>query len=137
MRVLQVGFNRPVTFSNGRSGCTRIRRTSSSCCLSAGTVAVAGDGLSASFTPGTVLEAGTQYCFYVSGVVDLVGQALAQNSQTLGCFTTGASTQTTGPAVVAVSPPDGSSAVPVNAAVQVQVSEPVSTVSVGSRVRWW
>ena len=106
MRCCRIGFNLQVTFSNGRAGCTRIRRSSGSLFIG-GKVTVAGDGLSASFTPGTGLEAETGYCFYVTGVVDLVGQPLVQNGQTLGCFTTGANTQTTGPAVLAVSPPDG------------------------------
>ena len=67
----------------------------------------------------------------VNGVVDLEGQALAQNGQTLSCFTTGVAAQTTGPLVTGVSPPNGAPGVPVNAVVSVTLSEPVSAPSVG------
>jgi len=49
----------------------------------------------------------------------------AVTTTTYSTFTTGAGTQTTAPTVVAVTPPNGSSGVPVNATVQVQLSAPV------------
>ena len=55
-----------------------------------------------------------------------------RTTRTLSCFTTSASTQTTGPVVTGVSPSTGSMGVPVNGTVQVALSEPVSAVSVGN-----
>ncbi len=88
------------------------------------------DGSSAVFMPTAPLQAETQYGVFLTGVTDLKGTAVG--SGTYSEFTTGAGTQTTAPTVVAVTPPNGSTGAPVNAAVQVQVSAPVSVVSVGS-----
>jgi YD repeat-containing protein len=96
------------------------------------TLAVSADGLSVTLTPGAALETETYYCLYVNGVVDLEGQNLAQDGRNLTCFTTGAGPQTATPTVVAVSPQNGATGVPVNAVVQVAVSVPVSVVSVGA-----
>ena len=121
MNALSVGATNLEVYPNGVGGV-----------LIPGTVSISTDGMSATFRPSSNLEAETQYCLYVNGIEDLEGGSLGQNNQTLSCFTTGASTQTTGPVVTGVSPSTGSMGVPVNAPVQVALSEPVSAVSVGN-----
>ncbi len=96
----------------------------------AGALSVSTDGKTATFTPTSSLLAETHYCIYVSGVVDLEGDNLTGSSNP--CFTTGSGAQTSGPAVTAISPPNLATGVPVNATIEVGLSEPVSQVSVGS-----
>src|SRR5262249_9477827 len=45
------------------------------------------------------------------------------------CFTTGIAADNTPPSVTAINPPNGSTAVPLNAAITAQVSEPLNAVS--------
>ena len=100
------------------------------------TVAVAADGLSATFTPNVALQAQTQYGVYINGITDLQGQVISQNGATVSTFTTGAGPQTGALTVTAVSPPNATTGVPVNATVQVQMSAAVSAVSVtGSAIQ--
>ena len=94
-----------------------------------GTLTVSPDGTSVTFTPTAALLAETQYGVYVSGVVDLEGQPLTGSSTSY--FTTGGSSQGSGPVVVGVSPGDKTVGVPVNAVVAVGLNEAVSAVSVG------
>jgi hypothetical protein len=97
----------------------------------AGTIAVAGNALSATFTPSAPLEPNTHYRMYVSNqtlLTDLAGNIFGYQFD----FTTGGGTDTTAPMVTMVSPPNGASEVPVNASVQVLVNEPVDPLSVGS-----
>jgi hypothetical protein len=89
------------------------------------------DGSRVSLTPTPALENEHDYCLSLAGVMDMEGNVGPQGQ--LACFTTGISTpQTTGPVVLTVSPPDGSSGVPVNTKVQLLLSEPVSAASVGA-----
>jgi len=94
----------------------------------AGSYAVSADGLSATFTPSALLAASTVYYVNVSGVSDVVGQV----ASTFISFTTGAGAQTVPLTVVAVSPPNASTGVPLNAYVAVELSAPVSPVTVGN-----
>ncbi|MGH9895072.1 MAG: Ig-like domain-containing protein, partial [bacterium] len=93
-----------------------------------GSISVAPNRLSASFVP-AALAGSTKYRVTVSGVTDLTAQTASFFSST---FTTGLGADGDGPMVVAVSPPDGTTGVPVNARVVVQLNEPVSALSVGS-----
>ena len=95
--------------------------------LITGTVAVASTGLSAIFTPDAALAPFTSHSIQLSGFTDLAGQ----QGFFFASFTTGAGPDTEAPAVTAVSPPAGNAAVPVNALVVLQLSEPVSALSVG------
>ncbi|MGH9896054.1 MAG: Ig-like domain-containing protein, partial [bacterium] len=98
-----------------------------------GTIAVASDGRSASFLPAQGLALSTRYTVTTSGITDLTGQSVTFLSTS---FTTGLGADAEGPVVVAVSPPDGTTGVPVNARIVVQLNEPVSAVSVtGEAVR--
>ncbi len=96
----------------------------------AGNLAIASDGRSVTYTSSAPLLPETHYCIYLQNIVDLEGDGLTGTTNT--CFTTGASSSATGPAVVAVSPQNGASGVPVNAPIEVALSEAVSSVSVGS-----
>ncbi len=92
-----------------------------------GTITVAADGRSASFSPIGGLAISTFYFIQASDITDLTTQEISffQSS-----FTTGLSDNSTPLVVLAVSPPDGSSTVPVNARVVVRLNKPVSAVSV-------
>ena len=122
--LMQVGFNKAVdVVSLGNGDLVLYPQSVGGGFPVADSLTSSSNGQSVTFTPGAALDAETNYCLYVSGVVDLEGNPLAQNGQNLSCFTTGASAQTAGPTVVSVSP--------VNATVEVLLSEPVSAVSVG------
>ncbi|HEV2990986.1 MAG TPA: Ig-like domain-containing protein [Candidatus Angelobacter sp.] len=94
------------------------------------TVTVSADGQSAVLTPTTSLVPSTTYRINLSnGITDLSGLSLGGFS---AGFTTGTGVQAAGPQVVAVSPQNGSSGVPVNAHVVVALNEPVEPLSVGA-----
>jgi hypothetical protein len=95
----------------------------------AGTVQVAANGRSATFVPAGGLLASTLYRVQVSDLTDLTGQLVQFFVAT---FTTAAGDDVEPPLIRALSPPDGTTGVPVNARVSVLVSEPVSALSVGS-----
>ncbi len=97
-----------------------------------GTVAVAADRLSATFTPSAPLSANTRYRIRTfNGMHDLTGRTL--NSTSLPSrFTTGFAADAEPPRVIEVSPVDGALAVPTNARVVVRLSETVTPLSVGA-----
>lgn len=93
-----------------------------------GSVAVAPDGRSATFTPSVPLATEGSYQIQISnGTTDLPGQSLVASS---AVFTTGVTTQATGPQVISISPPSGAADVPVNTAVSVLINGPVGPASV-------
>lgn len=92
-----------------------------------GTIEVQG-GLRALFTPAQALAPGATYRVEVSsGVQDLAGQALAF-AQSAG-FTTAGAPDGEPPRVLAVSPPNGATGVPLNAGVVVLLDEPIAVGS--------
>jgi hypothetical protein len=93
-----------------------------------GSYAIAGDGRSATFTPAVPLARSTAYYVNVNGVADLTGQT----ASTFTSFTTAAGPQTGRPAVIAASPTNGATNVPLNARVVVRMSEPLSPLSVNA-----
>ena len=96
----------------------------------AGTVAVAADDLSATFTPTSTLVANTNYRVRtLSGITDLAGNTLS-SSTVPSNFTTGSGVDTTALSVVQSSIVDGSTEVPVNAQLRIQLDEPVDTFSI-------
>lgn len=103
-----------------------------------GTTTIAADLLSLTFTPAALLLPNTSYSVTVSSapsdpIRDLAGNALLTPgfSAALGSFTTGSgSADVLSPQVVAVSPADVITAVPLNAQVVLQFSEPVAAPSV-------
>ena len=94
------------------------------------TVTVSSNSQSATLTPTAPLIPFTMYYAQVtSGISDLEGHAL--NGQGW-FFTTGATTDSTAPAVQIVSPANGDSSVPVNVRVDVRVSTQLSPMSVSN-----
>src|SRR6266849_982468 len=93
----------------------------------AGTVTVSSDGLTATFTPSAPLASSTNFQVQLtSPIADLEGNTLASFATT---FTTGFVAVTAAPTVVSVSPPNGTSAVPVNPKIDVVASAPISAAS--------
>jgi large repetitive protein len=105
----------------------------------AGTYSVSTDGRTVSFVPSAPLAAQTLFAasFFgpaddpISlGIQDLSGNLLACAVLCNFQFTTGTAANTTGPTVLGVSPPNGLTAVPTNAQVVVQFSEPVDGLTI-------
>jgi len=94
-----------------------------------GTVTVAADLLSATFTPSAPLLGSTTYRVRTfTGIRDLANNTLS-GSSVLSRFTTAVEVDTTAPSVTTVSPQDGQVDVPVNARVLVRLSEPLDVFS--------
>ncbi len=95
-----------------------------------GTLTVSSDGTSATFLPSAPLVPGTSYTVVVSDAInDLAGQSVVPLQST---FTTGVSSQQSGPVVLQVSPQNGDTNIPVNPLVVVKLNEPIEPLSVGS-----
>ena len=95
-----------------------------------GTVSVSADGFTATFAPSVPLDSGTYYFVQATnGITDIEGHALTSFESLL---LTGTAQQTAPTTVVAVSPGNGASGVPVNAEIEVLLSGPISVASVGS-----
>jgi hypothetical protein len=96
-----------------------------------GTVTASADGLSATFVSGGLLPS-TSYRVQVNtnGITDLAGNGINGNSSS---FTTGTVSDTDTPAgVIAVSPTNGATGLPLNTRISVVFSEPMSSVSMES-----
>ena len=89
---------------------------------------ISSDGRSISVQPAAPLAASTTYTAVASGATDLVGHATFASTS----FTTGPGAQTTGPTVAVLSPPDGSTDVPLNARVTARMSAAINAASVGA-----
>ncbi len=97
-----------------------------------GTVTVAPNGMSATFTPTYPLLPNTYYRFYqAGGNYDMDGQYL---NGTNFYFTTGNGADLTPPTVGNVSPANNATAVPLNAQIVVQFSAPVNPDTVASTI---
>ena len=91
----------------------------------AGSYSFSPDGQTVYFLPTVPLSAGHNYYVrFQSGVTNLVGSPVTC-SPFCGSFTAGTAANTTAPQVVGVSPTGGMTAVPVNAQVAIQFSEPI------------
>ena len=97
-----------------------------------GVVAMSSDGLTATFTPTSVLLPTAQYGVYLSGVTDLTGQVLTGGNATYTTFTTGDGVQSTAPTISMVTPPNAATGVPVNAVIQGQLTSPIAAATVGA-----
>ena len=80
------------------------------------------------FAPASPLKAGTTYCVYVSGVLDLVGRAM----NTSWSFTTQVVPEGTPFTVSQVSPPNAITAVPTNARIQAMLSRAANGLTLGT-----
>ena len=95
----------------------------------AGTVAVAPDLLSATFTPTKPLRPYTNYTFVLDGTpTDFAGNTLFYTSAS---FTTGAGAAVVAPELASLSPPDGATGVPTNALVTAIYAGALDQQSVG------
>ncbi len=91
-----------------------------------GSLSVSSDGSTVSFGANALLQPETRYCFETSGIQDDEGNAIGSVQS---CFTTGVSSATAAPTVVSMSPANGSFGVPLNAAVSIGFSAPMSSAS--------
>jgi RHS repeat-associated protein len=99
-----------------------------------GTYSVSTDGQTIMFLPSAPLAAGQGYHVYSGnrGIADLAGNLLASvGGVTEFSFTTGTAANTSAPQVAGVSPANGATAVPINAQVVIQFSEPVNAATLG------
>ena len=99
-----------------------------------GTVAVAPDLRSATYTPDAPLAPHTSYRLLVSNsarIMDFSGQTASLSQPS---FITGAGPDSTNPTVVSLSPPKGATSVPVNGQVVVQLSEPIAVAQLPTTV---
>ncbi|MGD0894371.1 MAG: Ig-like domain-containing protein [Terracidiphilus sp.] len=97
-----------------------------------GTITIAANSLSATFTPTYPLLPDTYYDLHMSGgSYDMDGNTLNGND---GVFTTGAGTDTTAPTVASVSPANSATSVPLNAQVTVHFGTPINPESVSSAI---
>jgi RHS repeat-associated protein len=94
-----------------------------------GTLSVSNSGTTITFMPTNLLSVSTTYTVTVSGFTDQAGNAVVPFTST---FTTGSSgtINTTNPAVVSVSPLNGTVAVPVSSAIVLTFSEPIDLTTV-------
>jgi Big-like domain-containing protein/ASPM-SPD-2-Hydin domain-containing protein len=119
----QVVFNKPINPIDINTGTLLLYNGDSGKYIS-GTVNVAANGLSATFTPNTALLPYTFYRIHMSyGYYDMDGNYLYGVD---GYFTTGAGAVVTPPQVSSVFPASGSTAVPLNADVVVHFNEPIN-----------
>ncbi len=95
-----------------------------------GTVSLSADGLTATLVPIASLDSNTFYWVQAtSGIQDVEGHALTAFSS---YFYTEITQQSASTMVISASPQNGASGVPVNAQIQLLLSEPVSPASVGA-----
>ena len=91
-------------------------------------VSFSADQTAVILTPTATLGASHQFQMCSSSMMDLSGNP--QQGFCVGFFT-GSGTDTTGPAVLQVSPPSGFTGVPINSPVQILFNEPISGASIG------
>ncbi len=97
-----------------------------------GTVTVAPNGMSATFTPTYPLLPDTYYRFYqAGGSYDMDGNTLNGVND---YFTTGAGSDTTPPLVASISPANNATAVPINAQVVAVFSAPVDPDTIANAI---
>ena len=130
--VVQVDFNKPIdplTVTNATFELAPSLSLGPGAPLPA-TVTVSGDGLSVKLVPAAPLAPSAPYSVSVCGIQDLEGRELFENASFCSfSFTTSGSEATVAPTVAVISPPNGSTGVPVNAHVAVQFSGPIDPVS--------
>jgi hypothetical protein len=129
--TLEVLYNEPLN-PNTVNLNTVLLRSSGTGQLVAGTVTLDASGTLIRFAPNVPLAANTFYGFQTTS--DIRGlNGLSQGSfQTLVFFTTGNTSDTTPPVVTLVSPPDGSSRVPVNADIRVRFNKAINPLTVNA-----
>lgn len=79
--------------------------------------------------PSAALVASSEYCAFTQGLQGTNGQPAAATSY---CFETGTTGAISAPAIVAFSPPDTSTGVPVNANINIEFAGPIDPLSVNA-----
>jgi Bacterial Ig-like domain len=92
-----------------------------------GTVSLAADQVTLTFTPTGNLAASTPYSVQVSGFTDIAGNAVTTFNST---FTTSATTDTTHPSVTSTVPNAGTTGVSVNSTITININDQVNPASV-------
>ena len=133
--VPQVAFDQPLLASTINSTNVYLQDNSTSAHVP-GTVSLVGPNNNViQFQPSSPLSTSTLYFFYFFNVTNTSGAPLAQGSGYYQYFTTGTTSLTTAPTIVAVGPPNGATGVGINAAIIVTFSSAVDPISVtGSTV---
>jgi len=126
--VARVTFSEPIDPLSISSGTFRMAHAFGGDYLEA-VVALAADRRSATLTPVMPLLPYASYYFTLSGITDVAGNAGA--GATI-YFYTGATLDASAPTVVALSPPNGSTALPVNTRITVVMSEAIDPTSVSN-----
>src|SRR5215471_3898888 len=87
-------------------------------------VTVASNRQSATLTPNSLLKTNTQYCFYISGVTDITGNAVGLGSI---CFYTGLGPDTAPPVItIPTNPPNNSTGVATNVTLMFVASKAIN-----------
>jgi hypothetical protein len=134
----QVWFSKPINPIDINTGTLMMYNNDSGKYIN-GTVTVAPDGMSATFTPAVPLLPDTYYRLYMAwGYYDADSDPFNNSGAYLNgintYFTTGNGSDLTPPTVAAVSPADNATAVPLNAQVIVTFSSPVDPDAVSNVV---
>jgi hypothetical protein len=123
----QVLFSKPINPIDINTG-TLLLYNSDSGKYIEGSVTVAPNGMSATFTPTVSLLPDTYYRLYMAGgYYDMDGNYLNGNNS---YFTTGAGSDTTPPTVTSVSPANNATAVPLNSQIMVTFSSPINAENI-------
>jgi len=93
----------------------------------AGTASLSSDGMTLTFAPTAALAPETQYTFSAYPLLDYEGRATSSQFS----FVTGTASASAGPQVISMSPPNGSTGVPLNADIFLSLNEPISVASAG------
>ncbi|MGH8551266.1 MAG: Ig-like domain-containing protein [Methylococcales bacterium] len=129
--VMTVQFSEPMNATTINSSTFFLERVSGVFGVVPTTVSVAADGMSATLTPTSALLAATTYRIRAFNMSDLAGNVYSGTSVP-SQFTTGGSTDATAPAVMSISPANGTLNVPVNTRVVVRFDEQIDVFSVGN-----
>ncbi len=132
--VPQVAFDQSLLASTINSTNVYLLNSSNSTHV-AGTVSLVGPNNNVvQFQPSSALTSNTEYLLYLDNVTNAQGTPLA--SSYYSYFTTGTTSNSTAPTVLAVGPPNGATGVGVNASIVVTFSGPIDPISVtGSTIQ--
>jgi len=130
--AIELQFNEPLNPNSVNVNTVLLRENF--CCnfaLVAGAVSLDATGTIVRIVPNAPLTANNSYFFQTTTGIQGVN-GLAQSFNNGFSFTTGAATDTAGPVVTLISPPDGANNVPVNADVHVRFNEPLNPLRVNA-----
>lgn len=125
--ALSVNFSEPMDFRTVTLSAVHVVLRDNTTSLNVpGAITGASDGRSLAFVPDTNLSTSRSYSFFVANLRDLAGNFVPSASVS---FTTAATADTTAPQIVAMNPPNNSTAVPLNVRIQIAFNEPVDATA--------